>query len=98
VNSSAHPPKTCTDQAPPCCHNNDNNARRETKADRFVKSGRSLRRKMWWGNCKMKAAVAGVILAVLFILVLLVCFGGGELWRRPVVGSPLLWAAAWVVV
>jgi hypothetical protein len=24
------------------------------QADRFVKSGRALRRKMWWNNFKMK--------------------------------------------
>ena len=56
--------------------------RRHPQADRFVKSGRALRRKMWWNNCKMKVVMAGVVVMVLFILVLLICFSaGGE--RRP---------------
>ncbi|KAI8473369.1 MAG: synaptobrevin-domain-containing protein [Monoraphidium minutum] len=47
------------------------------EADRFVKSGRALRRKMWWNNCKMKVVMAGVVVMVLFIIMLLFCFSAG---------------------
>jgi hypothetical protein len=44
------------------------------QADRFVKSGRALRRKMWWNNCKMKVVMGFVVAMVIIIIVLLVCF------------------------
>jgi hypothetical protein len=46
------------------------------QADRFVKSGRALRRRMCWDNMKMKACVACVVLMALAVIVLLVCAGG----------------------
>ncbi|KAF8061299.1 VAMP726 [Scenedesmus sp. PABB004] len=47
-------------------------------ADRFVKSGRALRRKMWWNNLKMKVVMAVAVIMVCLIIFLLICFGGGR--------------------
>lgn len=46
------------------------------EADRFAKTGRSLRRKMWWQNMKMKLVLAMVVILVGIIIFLLVCFSG----------------------
>ncbi len=46
------------------------------QADRFVKSGRALRRKMWWNNLKMKIVMGVAVVMVLLIVFLLICFGG----------------------
>jgi hypothetical protein len=57
------------------------------QADRFVKSGRALRRKMWWNNCKMKLVMSGVVVMVMFIIVLLICFSAGGARARQEVGA-----------
>jgi hypothetical protein len=48
------------------------------QADRFVKSGRALRRKMWWNNFKMKIVMGVAVVMVIVIIFLLICFGGGR--------------------
>lgn len=48
------------------------------EADRFQRTGRTLRRKMWWQNCKMKIVVAFAVILLAVIIFLLVCFSGGN--------------------
>ncbi len=48
------------------------------QADRFQRTGRTLRRKMWWQNCKMKIVVAFAVILLAVIIFLLVCFSGGN--------------------
>lgn len=48
------------------------------QADRFVKSGRALRRKMWWNNLKMKVVMGVAVIMVVVIIFLLICFGSGH--------------------
>ncbi|GAQ89377.1 vesicle-associated membrane protein [Klebsormidium nitens] len=45
------------------------------QADNFQKQGRSLRRKMWMQNMKMKLIVAGIIIAIILIIWLAICRG-----------------------
>lgn len=47
-------------------------------ADRFQKTGRQLRSKMWWQNMKMKLLVVVLILVLIFVIVLIVCFSGAN--------------------
>jgi len=49
-----------------------------SEADRFMKTGRTLRRKMWWQNCKMKIIIALVVCLVAVVAFLLICFSGGK--------------------
>jgi hypothetical protein len=53
-------------------------ARARVQADRFVKSGRALRRKMWWNNLKMKLVMGVAVVMVIVIIFLLICFGSGH--------------------
>jgi uncharacterized membrane protein YidH (DUF202 family) len=46
------------------------------QADRFVRTGRTLRRRMWWQNCKMKLVIAFAVVLLAVIIFLLVCFSG----------------------
>lgn len=46
------------------------------QADRFVRTGRNLRRQMWWQNCKMKVVVGMAVLLLVIILFVLICFSG----------------------
>jgi Na+-transporting methylmalonyl-CoA/oxaloacetate decarboxylase gamma subunit len=48
------------------------------QADRFVNSGRALRRKMWWNNLKMKLVMGVAVIMVILIIFLLICFGSGK--------------------
>ncbi|KAG2488537.1 hypothetical protein HYH03_012856 [Edaphochlamys debaryana] len=48
------------------------------EADRFQRTGRTLRRKMWWQNCKMKIVVAFAVILLAVVIFLLVCFSGGN--------------------
>ncbi|KAG2452164.1 hypothetical protein HYH02_003196 [Chlamydomonas schloesseri] len=48
------------------------------EADRFQRTGRTLRRKMWWQNCKMKIVVALAVILLAVVIFLLVCFSGGN--------------------
>lgn len=48
------------------------------EADRFVRGGRQLRRRMRCENLKSKATMAAVLVLVLAVLFLLVCFMGGR--------------------
>ncbi|PNH06019.1 hypothetical protein TSOC_007685 [Tetrabaena socialis] len=48
------------------------------QADRFVRTGRTIRRKMQWQNCKMKIVVALAVILLAVVIFLLVCFSGGN--------------------
>lgn len=48
------------------------------QADKFHKTGRQLRSKMWWQNMKMKILVVLVVLILIFVIFLIVCFSGGN--------------------
>mmetsp|Transcript_29883 Transcript_29883/g.57412 ORF Transcript_29883/g.57412 Transcript_29883/m.57412 type:complete len:222 (-) Transcript_29883:364-1029(-) len=48
------------------------------QADNFYKTGRSLRRRMWWNNMKMKLAIAVLIFCIVFVIFLTACFWGGN--------------------
>ncbi|GIL86019.1 hypothetical protein Vretifemale_14295 [Volvox reticuliferus] len=52
------------------------------EADRFQRSGRNLRRKMWLQNCKMKIVVVFAVILLAVIIFLLVCFSGGNCLKR----------------
>ena len=47
-----------------------------SEADRFIKSGRALRRKMWWNNCKMKGAAPGAPAAATAARAVVAAMGG----------------------
>lgn len=49
----------------------------QAQAQQFQKQGKQLRTQMWWGNVKVKLAIALVILLVLVAIVLAACFSGG---------------------
>ncbi|PNW84222.1 hypothetical protein CHLRE_04g225850v5 [Chlamydomonas reinhardtii] len=48
------------------------------ESDRFVRTGRALRRRMWMQNCKMKIVVALAVILLAVVIFLLVCFSGGN--------------------
>jgi len=52
------------------------------QADKFHKTGRQLRSKMWWQNMKMKILVVLVILILIFVIFLIVCFSGGNCIKK----------------
>ena len=47
-------------------------------ANKFKKTGRQLRSRMWWQNMKMKLLVLLLILVLIFVIVLIVCFTGAD--------------------
>jgi vesicle-associated membrane protein 72 len=47
-----------------------------------VRTGRTLRRQMWWQNCKMKVVVGLAVLLLVLILFLLICFSGRNCVKR----------------
>ncbi|CAD7700981.1 unnamed protein product [Ostreobium quekettii] len=47
------------------------------QAEKFHKTGKHLRSKMWWQNFKMKIMLCIIIMVVILIIVLLICFPGG---------------------
>ncbi|KAJ9534732.1 hypothetical protein QJQ45_013096 [Haematococcus lacustris] len=52
------------------------------EADRFVRTGKTLRRQMWWQNCKMKLVMAFAVILLAVVVFLLVCFSGGNCLKR----------------
>ncbi|KAL3149859.1 hypothetical protein ABBQ38_013680 [Trebouxia sp. C0009 RCD-2024] len=52
------------------------------QADKFHKTGRQLRSKMWWQNMKMKILVVLVVLILIFVIFLIVCFSGTNCFNR----------------
>ena len=46
------------------------------QADRFHKTGRQLRSKMWWQNMKMKLIIAAIMVVLILVLVAIVCLSG----------------------
>jgi vesicle-associated membrane protein 7 len=52
------------------------------QADKFHKTGRQLRSKMWWQNMKMKLIVVLIVLVLIFIIFVIVCFSGGNCLKK----------------
>jgi hypothetical protein len=48
------------------------------QADNFHRTGRALRRRMWWQNLKMKLVFAAFVLIVILILFLSFCYSNGN--------------------
>lgn len=48
------------------------------QADKFHKTGRQLRSRMWWQNFKMKIIIAAIIILIAIIIFCSVCFSGGN--------------------
>ena len=48
------------------------------QADNFHRTGRALRRRMWWQNLKMKLVFAAFVLVVILILFLSFCYSNGN--------------------
>jgi vesicle-associated membrane protein 72 len=48
------------------------------QADNFHRTGRALRRRMWWQNLKMKLMMGSLVLVVILILFLSFCYSGGN--------------------
>lgn len=48
------------------------------QADKFHKTGRSLRNKMWWQNFKVQIIVVLVVILIAVIIFASVCFSGGN--------------------
>ena len=48
------------------------------QADRFHKTGRSLRSKMWWQNMKVKLLILVIVILIAVIIFASVCFSGGN--------------------
>lgn len=48
------------------------------QADRFHKTGRALRSKMWWQNMKVKIIILVIIILIAVIIFASVCFSGGN--------------------
>ena len=46
------------------------------QADRFHKTGRQLRSKMWWQNMKMKLIIAAIVVVLILVLVAIICLSG----------------------
>ena len=48
------------------------------QADKFHKTGRQLRSRMWWQNMKMKLIIVAILLLIAVIIFCAVCFSGGN--------------------
>ena len=48
------------------------------QADRFQKTGRQLRNKMWWSSMRMKLLVGASVVLLILIIFLCACFAGGR--------------------
>lgn len=48
------------------------------EAQRFQAGSRTLKRGLWWANCKMKIVVAFAVILLAVVIFLLVCFSGGN--------------------
>lgn len=48
------------------------------QADKFHKTGRNLRNKMWWQNFKVQIIVLLVVILIAVIIFASVCFSGGN--------------------
>lgn len=48
------------------------------QADKFHKTGRQLRNKMWWQSMKMKIIILVIVLLIAVIIFCSVCFSGGN--------------------
>lgn len=52
-----------------------------SQADKFHKTGKQLRSKMWWQNFKMKVIIVIVVLILIFVIFLIICFSGGNCFK-----------------
>ena len=48
------------------------------QAEKFQKTGRQLRNKFWWQNCKMKLVLALAVILLAVVIFLIACFSGGK--------------------
>ena len=48
------------------------------QADKFHKTGRQLRSRMWWQNMKMKLIIVLILILIGVIIFCAVCFSGGN--------------------
>ena len=48
------------------------------QADRFHKTGRQLRSKLWWQNMKMKLIIAAIVAVLILVLVAIICLSGTD--------------------
>jgi hypothetical protein len=48
------------------------------QADKFHKTGRQLRSRMWWQNMKMKLIILAILILIAVIIFCAVCFSGGN--------------------
>ena len=44
------------------------------QADKFHKTGKQLRSKMWWQNMRLKVTVVVIVLVLILVIFLLACF------------------------
>jgi len=44
------------------------------QADKFHKTGKQLRSKMWWQNMRLKITIVVVVLVLILVIFLLACF------------------------
>lgn len=51
------------------------------QADKFHKTGRQLRSRMWWQNMKMKLIIVGILILIAVIIFCAVCFSGGNCFK-----------------
>lgn len=49
-----------------------------SQADKFHKTGRQLRSRMWWQNMKMKLIVVFILILIAVIIFCAVCFSGNN--------------------
>ena len=48
------------------------------QAEKFQKTGKQLRNKFWWQNCKMKLVLALAVILLAVVIFLIACFSGGK--------------------
>lgn len=52
------------------------------QADKFHKTGRQLRSRMWWQSFRMKIIILVVIILLAVVIFLAVCFSGGNCFKK----------------
>lgn len=52
------------------------------QADKFHKTGRQLRSRMWWQSFRMKMIIIVIIILVAVIIFCAVCFSGGNCLKK----------------
>lgn len=52
------------------------------QAEKFQKTGRQLRNRMWWANLKMKLVIALVVILLAVVLFAIICFSGKNCLKK----------------